>query len=65
MTQDFDNDPARRDEDADLTRQDEEIATADFEAEEIKDKYDFGNWPDLVGLAFAAAVIWYSFAFTG
>ena len=65
MTQDPNKDPSRRDEDKDLTRQDEEIDAAHFAAEEIKDKHDFGNWPDLVGLAVAAAVIWYSFAFTG
>jgi len=52
-------------EDPDLTRQDEEIDTARFTAEEFGDSHHFGNWPDLVGLAVAAAVIWYSFSFTG
>ena len=54
-----------QDKDPDLTRKDEEIDAAHFTAEEIGDSHHFGNWPDLVGLAVAAAVIWYSFSFTG
>ncbi|MEQ9243685.1 hypothetical protein [Roseovarius indicus] len=54
-----------QDEDHDLTRQDEDIDAAHFAAEEMRDAHDFGNWPELIGLAVAAAVIWYSFSFTG
>ncbi len=51
--------------DQDLTRQDEDISSADFTAEEAQDRHDFGNWPELAGFAFTIFVIWLTFAFTG
>lgn len=50
--------------DQDLTRQDEDIAPAEFEAEERRDDR-FGNWPEVAGLVFTVFVIWLTFAFTG
>ncbi|WP_269586008.1 hypothetical protein [Roseibium sp. Sym1] len=50
--------------DQDLTRQDEDISSAEFETEERQD-YRFGNWPEIAGLAFTIFVVWLTFAFTG
>jgi len=49
----------------DLTRQDEEISARGFEAEEKRDRHDFGNWPEAVGVVATGIVIWLIFAFTG
>ena len=49
----------------DLTRQDEEISAAEFEAEERHDHPDFGWWPELAGLVLTAFVCWLIFAFRG
>lgn len=51
--------------DEDLTRQDEDISAKEFAAEEAVDRHDFGNWPELGGLAFTLFVTWLIFAFTG
>ena len=51
--------------DDDLTRQDEDISSADFTDEEALDRHDFGNWPELAGNVFTIFVIWLTFAFTG
>jgi hypothetical protein len=51
--------------DPDLTRQDEDIAPAEFAAEEVADHPDFGWWPEALGLAMTAAICWMIFAFTG
>lgn len=48
-----------------LTRQDEDVTAAEFDAEEHADHHDFGNWPELVGLVFTLVVTWLMFAFTG
>ncbi|MBT9386073.1 hypothetical protein KM176_19535 [Pseudooceanicola sp. CBS1P-1] len=48
-----------------LTRQDEDISAPEYEAEEKAEYYDFGNWPEVFGLALAALLFWLSFAFTG
>lgn len=53
------------DEDKDLTRQDEEIDLAHFTADEQRNARDFGNWPELAGVAFTALLIWLTFSFTG
>lgn len=44
---------------------DEGIAPEAFEAEEAADHIDFGNWPEIVGLVFAALVTWMIFTVTG
>ncbi len=49
--------------DRDLTRQDEEISAAEFDIEERRDHHDFGNWPEVMGLALVALVTWLIFAF--
>ena len=49
----------------DLTRQDEDLSAAEFEAEERHDHPDFGWWPELVGLVLTAFVCWLIFAFRG
>lgn len=51
--------------DNDLTRQDEDLAAADLAAEDRVDGYDFGNWPEIFGLALTALLVWLTFAFTG
>ncbi|MGF0540441.1 hypothetical protein ACQQ2Q_20795 [Agrobacterium sp. ES01] len=51
--------------DQDLTRQDEDISSSEFGAEETKDMHDFGNWPEVAGLVFTLFAIWLTFAFTG
>ena len=48
-----------------LTRQDEDLAAAEFSEEEVRDRHNFGNWPELFGLGLAIVVIWLVFAFTG
>ncbi|MBA5777553.1 hypothetical protein H2509_10505 [Stappia sp. F7233] len=51
--------------DPDLTRQDEEISAPEFTAEERRDHHDFGNWPEVFGVALTLFVTWLIFAFTG
>ncbi|POF34158.1 hypothetical protein [Roseibium marinum] len=51
--------------DRDLTRQDEDISPAEFAAEERREHYAFGNWPEIAGTVFTLFVIWLIFAFTG
>ena len=51
--------------DENLTRQDEDISAPEYAAEETRDHFDFGNWPEVAGLAFTIFVIWLTFAFTG
>ena len=46
-------------------RQDEDISAAEFSAAEARDPHDFGNWPELAGLAFTVFMVWIFFAFTG
>ena len=48
----------------DLTRQEDDIAAADFDREEAREP-GFGNWPELIGVLLTAALIWMSFAFRG
>lgn len=48
-----------------LTRQEEDLSAPEYEAEESLDSFDFGNWPEIAGLACAALVCWMLFAFTG
>lgn len=50
---------------ADLTRQDEDISAAGFDAEETRDHHDFGNWPEAAGFVATAFVVWLIFAYTG
>mgnify|MGYP005987924875 FL=1 len=49
----------------DLTKQDEELPAAEFDGEERRDSHDFGNWPEIVGLAFTLLLIWLIFQFRG
>lgn len=49
----------------DLTRQDEDISAPEYGAEEQAERFDFGNWPDVVGAVMTGLLIWASFAFTG
>ncbi|WP_373027977.1 hypothetical protein [Sulfitobacter sp.] len=49
----------------DLTKQDEDLPAAEFEGEERRDGHDFGNWPEIVGLAFTLLLIWLIFRFRG
>ena len=53
------------DDDDKLTRQDEDISALEFSEEERTDHHDFGNWPELAGLALTLVVTWLIFAFTG
>ncbi|EAU46176.1 hypothetical protein [Salipiger bermudensis] len=48
-----------------LTRQDEDLSAPELAAEDRQDGHDFGNWPELLGLALTALLIWLTFAFTG
>lgn len=48
-----------------LTRQDEELSAPELEAEDRLDGYDFGNWPEILGLVLTGLLIWLTFAFTG
>jgi hypothetical protein len=48
-----------------LTRQDEDISAPGFAAEERRDRHDFGNWPELLGLILTAFLVWLTFALTG
>ncbi|MBN8189448.1 hypothetical protein JF540_22445 [Salipiger thiooxidans] len=48
-----------------LTRQDEEISAPDYTAAERREAYDFGNWPEILGLALTLLLVWLTFAFTG
>ncbi|WP_460274321.1 hypothetical protein [Celeribacter sp. ULVN23_4] len=48
-----------------LTKQDEDLSRPEFEAEETRDKHNFGNWPEIVGLAFTIFVCWLIFTFRG
>ncbi|MCB1353596.1 MAG: hypothetical protein KDK03_12755 [Rhodobacteraceae bacterium] len=51
--------------DEDLARQEDDLPAAAFAAEEKRDHHDFGNWPEVAGLAFTLFVTWLIFAFTG
>ncbi len=48
-----------------LTKQDEDISAPEFEAEEARDHYDFGNWPEFFGLILTGLLVWLTFALTG
>lgn len=48
----------------DLMRGDEDIVPAEFAADEAAEP-DFGNWPEIIGLAATIILIWFTFAFTG
>lgn len=48
----------------DLMRGDEDIAPSEFTADETAEP-DFGNWPEIAGLAATLVLIWFTFAFTG
>lgn len=48
----------------DLTQHQEDIAAGEFDREEVQEP-NFGNWPELIGLLFTAALVWMSFAFRG
>ncbi|GGE32665.1 hypothetical protein GCM10011360_20640 [Primorskyibacter flagellatus] len=51
--------------DHDLTRQDEDISAPEFGEEESIDGYDFGNWPEIVGVFLTAGLLWLTFALNG
>lgn len=53
------------DQDHHFTRQDEDLAATEFGEEEVRDRHDFGNWPELFGLVLAIVATWLVFAFTG
>lgn len=49
----------------DFTRQDEDMAAGEFAAEEAADHYDFGNWPEVVGLVATVLLVWLILGVTG
>ncbi|NVK35166.1 MAG: hypothetical protein HWE23_11845 [Rhodobacteraceae bacterium] len=48
-----------------LTKQDEDLSSSEFEGEELKDNHQFGSWPEVVGLVFTLFVCWLIFNFRG
>lgn len=48
-----------------LTRQDEDLSAPEYATEERIHRYDFGNWPEIFGLALTGLLVWLTFAFTG
>ena len=48
----------------DLMKGDEDIAPAEFSADEAAER-DFGNWPEIIGVIATALLIWFSFTYTG
>lgn len=48
-----------------MNMNDEDISAKQFADEENSDHHDFGNWPELAGLAFTFFVCWLIFAFVG
>lgn len=48
-----------------LTRQDEDISAPELDTEDSLEGYAFGNWPEVLGVALTALLIWLTFAFTG
>ncbi|WP_372989448.1 hypothetical protein [Sulfitobacter sp.] len=48
-----------------LTKQDEDISAPEYAAEDGKDHYDFGSWPEVVGVALTVLLVWLTFAFNG
>lgn len=49
----------------DLTRQDEAVTSPEFAAQERREGFDFGNWPEIAGAGLTALLLWLSFGFTG
>lgn len=49
----------------DFTRQDEDLSVSEFEGEERRENYGFGNWPEVAGLLFTLFVCWLMFNFRG
>ncbi|MHA6344264.1 hypothetical protein [Roseivivax sp. CAU 1761] len=53
------------DDDDHLTRQDEDLSAREYATEERRDHFEFGNWPELAGLALTLLLTWLTFALTG
>lgn len=51
--------------DEELVHQDEAVPAKDFDVEERRDHYSFGNWPEVFGLGLTLFVSWLIFAFSG
>ncbi|MGP3698468.1 hypothetical protein [Rhodobacter sp. NSM] len=51
--------------DDELTRQEEDLAAPSYEAEEQRDRHDFGNSPEVAGAVLTLVLTWLLFAFTG
>ena len=48
-----------------LIRQDEDMTASEFSADERRDRFEFGNWPEWIGLAFTIFVFWLVLSVTG
>lgn len=48
----------------DLMKGDEDIAPAEFSADEAAER-DFGNWPEIIGVIATTLLIWFTFTYTG